>query len=136
MSSVSLDVDSHSKYKNVFIMLCYERVMIVIIHNVVGGYIYGTSRKKMYHNYSTLLPLSFRGSKVLRIAIFEKFVEIICCMRTLHAMCQKFLLNYFHEQLKIRKIREIKDPRKFSAIRYYKTLQNEQVHTYRLCTVV
>ena len=38
-------------------------------------------------------------------------------MRTLHAARQKFSLKYFREQLKIREIRETKDPRKFSAIR-------------------
>ena len=35
---------------------------------------------------------------------------------TLHAACQKVSLKYFREQLKIREIREIKDPQKFSAI--------------------
>ena len=33
-------------------------------------------------------------------------------------MCQKFLLKYFRKQLKIREIRKIKDPRKFSTMRY------------------
>ena len=51
----------------------------------------------------------------MQIAIFGDFVEIvsrICCMRTLHAACQKFSLKYFREGLKIHEIREIKDPRK------------------------
>ena len=39
-------------------------------------------------------------------------------MRTLHAVCHKFALKYFHEQLKMREIREINDPRKFSTIQY------------------
>ena len=39
-------------------------------------------------------------------------------MHTLHATCQKFLLKYFHERLKICEIRKLKDPRKFSAIQY------------------
>ena len=67
------------------------------------------------------IVLNFRGPKFSQIAIVEEFIEIIsriCCTRTLHAACQKFSLKYFHERLKIREIREIKDPRKFSAIQY------------------
>ena len=50
------------------------------------------------------IALNFRGSKFLWIAIFEDFVEIfsrICCTYTLHNVCQKFLLKYFRERLKI-----------------------------------
>ena len=67
------------------------------------------------------IALNFWGSKFSRIATFEDFVEIISrtrCTRTQHAACQKFTLKYFRERLKICEIREIKDPRKFSAIRY------------------
>ena len=39
-------------------------------------------------------------------------------MCTLHATCQKFLLKYFLERLKIHQIHEIKDPQNFSAIQY------------------
>ena len=55
------------------------------------------------------IALSFRGSKFLRIAIFEDFVEISSQIRC------KFLLKYFHKQLKIHEIRKIKDLRKISA---------------------
>ena len=50
-----------------------------------------------------------------RIAVFESFIGIISqirCTRTLHATCQKFLLKYVLERLKIRKIWEIKDLQK------------------------
>ena len=50
--------------------------------------------------------------------IFEDFIEIISrirCTHTLHAMCEELSLKYLRERLKIR---EIKDPIKFSAIRY------------------
>ena len=71
--------------------------------------------------YLYRIALNFGGSKFSRIAIFEVFVEIILrirCMCTLHAACQKFPLKCFRKQLKIREIREIKNPLKFSAIRY------------------
>ena len=67
------------------------------------------------------IVLNFQGSKFSRIAIFEDFVEIVSrirCMCTLHAACQKISMKYFREWLKIHKIREVKDLRKFSAIRY------------------
>ena len=70
------------------------------------------------------IALNFRGSKFSRRAGFEEFVEIILqihCMCTLHAVCQKFSLKYFHKRLKIREICEIKDPQKFSTIRYLLT---------------
>ena len=65
------------------------------------------------------------GSKFSRIAIFGNFVEIIlriCCTHTLHGACQKFLLKYFHERLKIREIREIKDLQKKLAL--YRSTNN------------
>ena len=58
------------------------------------------------------IALNFRRSKFSQIAIFEDFVEIISrirCTSTLHAVCQKFSLKYFHKRLKIREIREIED---------------------------
>ena len=75
----------------------------------------------IHNEYAYRIALNFRVSKLSRIANFEDFLEIILlthCTRTLHAVCQKYSLKYFREQLKIRKIREIKDLRKFSAIRY------------------
>ena len=41
------------------------------------------------------------------MAIFEDFIEIILrirCTRTLHTVCHKFSLKYFHKRLKIREI--------------------------------
>ena len=58
--------------------------------------------------YRILYSVKFRGSKFSRTAIFE-IISRICCTRTLHAVCQKFSLKYFHERLKIHEIREIKD---------------------------
>ena len=59
----------------------------------------------------------FQGSKFSQIAVFGDFVEIISRIRCTRAPRMahviKFSLKYFREWLKIR---EIKDPRKFSAI--------------------
>ena len=72
------------------------------------------------------IALNLWGSKFSRTAIFKDFVEIISrirCTRALHAMCYKFSLKYFRIRLKIH---EIKDPRKFSSIRY----------VHRICTLL
>ena len=58
------------------------------------------------------IALNFRGSKFSRIAIF---ISRIRSTHMPHATCQKFSLKYFRKRLKIR---EIKDPQKFCAIRY------------------
>ena len=53
------------------------------------------------------ITLNFRRSKFSQIVIYEEFVEIfsqIRSTRTLHPMCQKFLLKYFRERSKIHKI--------------------------------
>ena len=67
----------------------------------------------IYRGNNYRIPLSLRGSEFSQIAIFEDFIETIlriCCMRILHATCQKFSLKYFYELLKIHKIGKIKDP--------------------------
>ena len=51
-------------------------------------------------------------------------------MCTLCAVCQNFSLKYFHKRFKIHKIREIKDPRKFSAIQYYITIAQSYTGKY------
>ena len=59
------------------------------------------SMVKLHLNGAVLhyrIALNFRGSKFLRIEIFEEFVEIISrirCMRTLHAVCQKIFVEIF-----------------------------------------
>ena len=78
------------------------------------------SKTSIWNLYHT--ALNFQGSKFSWMVTFEDFIEIIsrihCRTRTLHTVCQKFLLKYFHELLKIHEIFEIKDPWKFSAIQY------------------
>ena len=66
------------------------------------------------------IALNFQGSKFLWIAIFEDFVDANLLHAHTHTACHvsKFSLKYFRERVKICEIREIKDPRKFSAIRY------------------
>ena len=54
-------------------------------------------------------------------------------MHTLHVACQKFLLKYFCERLKIHDYREIKHPRKFSAIWYILLLKLLQVSLLLYC---
>ena len=52
-----------------------------------------------------------------RAQMGQDLISRIHCTRILHAACQKFSLKYFRAWLKILEIGEIKDPRKFSAIR-------------------
>ena len=61
-------------------------------------------------NAAYRIVLNFEGLTFPQIAIFENnFANSLHA----HAVCQEFLLKYFCEWLKNRKI---KDPRKFSAI--------------------
>ena len=108
------------QYGKVGFFVCIQGEATAGMHRQII-YMYIVIIPTEYCAYMYRIALNFRGSKFSRIAIFEDFVEIISrthCTRTLHAVCQKFLLKYFREQLEIR---EIKDPRKFSAIQYIVT---------------
>ena len=77
------------------------------------------------------IALNFRGSQIFANSDFwrirwSNFAKSLHA-RTLHTTCQKCSLKYFREWLKIREIREIKDPRKFSTIRYMIHKQQEQL---------
>ena len=59
-------------------------------------------------------------------------ISRIRCTRTLHAACQNFSLKYFHEQLKIR---NIKDPQKILHYMYmvlYLPLACKEPHLYKV----